>query len=451
MDEKARCILLGGCLLASEEPRVARALGFDELMDHFTLGDEDLRLLRNKTGPTRLGFALLLKFLPWRGRFPRGRAELPDNAVEHVARQVGVPAADIGLYEWDGRQIKRHRVEIRRALGFHQCSVADAEKLTFWVAGNVTHAQRREEHVRLELLAYCRRERIEPPERTQVDRIVHSALRQAATIDPIRVVTVMNSASSAEAALAAPNGSVREVVFPAVRGGEQTLRELVQEHKANGPVYRRIVATTLKASYTDHYRRGLIRLLEVLEFRSNNSTHRPVIEALELIGRYASAGNLTYYPLAERPPAHRGTDGDWVAVVFTDDHRHRRRTVRMAYEVAAFQALCDQLKCKEIWVLGARKWRNPDEDLPTDFNDRRAEHYAQLRQPLDPTTFINTLREEMRAELAALNDGLPRLGWVDIAERKAGAIRLSPLEADPEPATCASSRPRCTGGGAPSR
>ncbi|HXT44350.1 MAG TPA: DUF4158 domain-containing protein, partial [Pseudonocardiaceae bacterium] len=144
---------------------MARALDFDELVDHFTLGDEDLRLLRNKTGPTRLGFALLLKFLPWRGRFPRGRAELPDNAVEHVARQVGVPAADIGLYEWDGRQIKRHRVEIRRALGFRPCSVADAEKLTFWLVGNVAHAQRREEQVRLELLAHCRKERIEPPER----------------------------------------------------------------------------------------------------------------------------------------------------------------------------------------------------------------------------------------------------------------------------------------------
>ena len=63
---------------------MARALDFDELVDHFTLVDEDLRLLRNKTGPMRLGFALLLKFVRWRGRFPRGRAELPDNAVEHV-------------------------------------------------------------------------------------------------------------------------------------------------------------------------------------------------------------------------------------------------------------------------------------------------------------------------------------------------------------------------------
>lgn len=77
--------------------------------------------------------------------------------------------------------------------------------------------------------------------------------------------------SIAEAALEKPDDAVRAVVFPAVTGGEQTLRELVHEFKTNGPVYRRTVQTTLKASYTGHYRRGLIALLEVLEFRSNNT------------------------------------------------------------------------------------------------------------------------------------------------------------------------------------
>jgi len=49
-----------------------------------------------------------------------------------------------------------------------------------------------------------------------------------------------------------------------VAGGEQTLRELVDEYKAKGPVYRRTVQTTLKASYSNYYRRDLIELLEFL-------------------------------------------------------------------------------------------------------------------------------------------------------------------------------------------
>ncbi|KPI20518.1 hypothetical protein OK006_9484 [Actinobacteria bacterium OK006] len=59
----------------------------------------------------------------------------------------------------------------------------------------------------------------------------------------------------AEASLGTPEGTVRQVVFPAVSGGEATLRELVHEFKTLGPVYRRAVQTTLKASYTNHYRR----------------------------------------------------------------------------------------------------------------------------------------------------------------------------------------------------
>lgn len=70
----------------------------------------------------------------------------------------------------------------------------------------------------------------------------------------------------------------------------------MHEFKTMGPVYRRTVATTLKASYTNHYRRGLIKLLDVLAFRSSNTAHRPVIEALALIRRYAEAGNITYLP-----------------------------------------------------------------------------------------------------------------------------------------------------------
>jgi hypothetical protein len=66
----------------------------DELAEHWTLVEDERELVAGKQGPTRLGFALLLKFYTRAGRFPRGRAELEDDAVAFVARQVGVPASD---------------------------------------------------------------------------------------------------------------------------------------------------------------------------------------------------------------------------------------------------------------------------------------------------------------------------------------------------------------------
>src|SRR5664279_5189962 len=239
--------------------------------------------------------------------------------------------------------------------------------------------------------------------------------------------------SIAEASLAAPEEKVRRVVYPAIAGGEATLRELVHEYRTKGPVYRTTVSTTLRASYTNHYRRGLIRLLEVLQFRSSNATHRPVIGALELVSRYAAAGNLSYYPAGEHVPAHPGLRGDWEPLVHKVDKRGRRRTVRMAYEVCTFRELRERLRCKEIWVVGAERWRNPDEDLPADFEERRHEHYRELSKPLDAAAFVDPLREEMRAELAALHDALPAADWLQVADRSAGAIKLAPIEAAPEP------------------
>jgi len=43
------------------------------------------------------------------------------------------------------------------------------------------------------------------------------------------------------------------------------------------------------------------------------------------------------------------------------------------------------------------------------------------------------LREEMRAEIDALHDALPRLEFLQIAGRREGAMKLTPLDAAPEP------------------
>ena len=77
-------------------------LGLDELIERWTVLDDERKLIAGKRGPTRLGFAVLLKFFTQHGRFPSGRPELPDEAIGFVARQVKVPASDIGFYEGPG-------------------------------------------------------------------------------------------------------------------------------------------------------------------------------------------------------------------------------------------------------------------------------------------------------------------------------------------------------------
>ncbi|MDL4821077.1 DUF4158 domain-containing protein [Actinomadura opuntiae] len=82
---------------------MARTIDEDELIEHWSLAGAELTLLAGKRGPTKLACALLLKFHQRHGQFPRGRTDLPDDAVEFVAKVVKVPAADLALYSWEGR------------------------------------------------------------------------------------------------------------------------------------------------------------------------------------------------------------------------------------------------------------------------------------------------------------------------------------------------------------
>ncbi|MBW8705531.1 hypothetical protein MBT84_38595 [Streptomyces sp. MBT84] len=64
----------------------------EDLIEVWTLLEDDMKKVWNKSGATRLGFALLLKFFEVEARFPESAGEVPAAAVEYVAQQVKVSA-----------------------------------------------------------------------------------------------------------------------------------------------------------------------------------------------------------------------------------------------------------------------------------------------------------------------------------------------------------------------
>ena len=113
----------------------------------WTLLPSETALLANKTGPTRLGFAVLLKFFQYAARFPFSMQDVPVSAVAYIARQVGVPAEEFLRYDWEGRAVKYHRAQIRAFLGFREPTVQDAEELAVWLSEHVLPQGHADEHV----------------------------------------------------------------------------------------------------------------------------------------------------------------------------------------------------------------------------------------------------------------------------------------------------------------
>ncbi|SFJ81416.1 Tn3 transposase DDE domain-containing protein [Thermoflavimicrobium dichotomicum] len=231
----------------------------------------------------------------------------------------------------------------------------------------------------------------------------------------------------AETALEHPDGVIKEVLFPVVN--EQTLRDLVKEMKHTGPAFRQKVYTVMRSSYGSHYRRMVSDLLDVLEFRSNNDIHKPVIEALELLKKYANTAHR-YYAESDYIPIEGVVRTAWIETVID---KETNRINRINYEISVLQALRDKLRCKEIWVVGADRYRNPEHDLPSDFEARREEHYRALKQPLEANAFIDQLKQQMHTSLDKLEKGLRNNSSVRISPKRNGWISVSPLQAQPEP------------------
>jgi Tn3 transposase DDE domain/Domain of unknown function (DUF4158) len=236
----------------------------------------------------------------------------------------------------------------------------------------------------------------------------------------------------AEAAVAHPDETVRQAIYPVA--GEATLRELAKEAKAERAVFNSKVRTVLRGSYSHHYRRLLPDLLAALEFRANNTIHRPVMDAVELLGRYTDipVSDRPHYSRADRVPLEGVVPREWRDAVLDDTGR----VERIPYELCVLKALREAIRRREIWVVGANRWRNPDHDVPADFEDNRDVHYAALRAPLAGDEFVADLKQRLEVALtsfdAALSGGTT--GGVRVSTRHGeGWISIPSMDKVPPP------------------
>jgi hypothetical protein len=569
-----------------------RQWDIEELIEHFTLVEEDKTFLESKTGAPLLGCALLLKCFEYEARFPSAKYEIPRAVIDYVARQLKVDANLFAQYDWDGRTMKLHRTQIREHLKFREVTAQDSEKMTSWLIETHLSTDQKPDHLKAKVLTRFRDEGIEPPTMDRIERLIRSACstyeqmlfqtvssrltpetraqldqllerseqmeaeieveeeeqshreitRNAlitwrdlktnpgavglesilSEIDKLRVLSqlalppdLFGDASQAvvglyrqraatethyelrrhpdairftllaafclqrraeitdslvelllhliqqigaraekrvtkelldelrsvtnkprllyqvaEAALAHPDETIRKEIFRVM--SEEQCKAIVQEYKTKGG-YHQQVYLCMRSSYRNHYRRMVPLLVNMLEIHSSNSVHQPVIRALELIKRYADTAGI-WYPAEEDVPVEGVIRPMWEAVVLEKDKDGEQRINRVNYELCVLEALRDGLRCRELWVTGANKYRNPGDDLPQDWASRREEYYQALEQPKLAQEFVERLQHQMRVALDTLDRAMPRLApKVHLSNKNGGWIHLSPLEAQPEP------------------
>lgn len=233
----------------------------------------------------------------------------------------------------------------------------------------------------------------------------------------------------AQATLEHPDQPVKDVVYPVVAPAK--LQAVVAEFKAAGSSYHQRVYSIMRASYLHHYRRMVPPLLDSLEFCTHQESHRPVLKALDLLKQYQDS-SARYYADEEELMVQGVLESGWRDLIVESDGQGKDRINRVNYELAVLQALRDRMRSKTIWVKGAKRYGDPDTDLPQDFEQQRSAYYAALNQPLDADSFILHLKTDLTTALETLNAGLPQNRSVRILNRNQGWIAVSPLDAQLE-------------------
>ena len=167
-------------------------------------------------------------------------------------------------------------------------------------------------------------------------------------------------------------------------------------------------------------------LLSVLDFRSNNEIWRPILDALALIIRLNEAGRR-FAPMDLAPEG--SIPRKWRDTVI--DQTGRMNII--SFELCVLAQLRDRIRSKEIWVAGADRYRNPDDDLPKDFSSKRDYYYAGLKLTQDAGAFCQSVRDQLEQELLHLNATLPTNEKVRLRWSGESRISITPFEPAPEP------------------
>ena len=102
------------------------------------------------------------------------------------------------------------------------------------------------------------------------------------------------------------------------------------------------------------------------------------------------------------------------------DRLGRQRVVqRLKCTQFVRQTLRDALRSKEVWVVGARRYHNPDEDLPADFDLERASYYAALHQPLGAEEIVDNIRTQLSKCTHQLDTYPLRIGIANLTPTRA--------------------------------
>ncbi|HAU0368096.1 TPA: Tn3 family transposase [Legionella pneumophila] len=227
--------------------------------------------------------------------------------------------------------------------------------------------------------------------------------------------------------LAREDEVIKTAIYTVV--SKETLEAIHKKDPEKQITYDSLVHDRARNSYVHHYRRMIAPVLELLEFDTRNMHYQPIIEALDVIQSQLDSGTI-YYPINLPVPIDGAVKKSHQSFVIENTEQNERIN-RINYEICVLRNLRDKLRVKEIWVQGAYQYRNPEEDLPQDFGEKKDYYYNLLNKTKVAKLFTRHIKQQLQKHLNDFNTRLPKNNTVQILKK--GHIKVSKLLEQPPP------------------
>lgn len=198
-------------------------------------------------------------------------------------------------------------------------------------------------------------------------------------------------------ALNNPTGIIKDTIYPEVSC--ETLDRLVIELKSRGKWYEKQVQTKIRSLYSHAHRKKLLTLLNAFELKTTLQESQPLLNAIQFVLKHTESTE-TYYPeditamVIDKVIPSKWHDAviEYEEKIRNNKNKIIKKVNRINYELAVLDEFRKQLNCKMIWIDGALRYRDPNEDLPKDFEKNREFYYHMLGLPLDVQEYITSRR-----------------------------------------------------------
>ena len=164
------------------------------LLQHYTLSDEDIDLIRTRRRPeNQIGFALQLCAFRYPGRLLKPGEAIPDEVARFLAAQLGLKADDLLPYATRENTRHEHLGSLRKTYGYRMFKGKRVKQMRNWLDQNAEAVQSSEGLVR-GFVEECRRRQIILPGLTVIERHCADALVAAERRIDTRIATRLDSA-----------------------------------------------------------------------------------------------------------------------------------------------------------------------------------------------------------------------------------------------------------------